>query len=344
MKNLIKHTFWDISSLYKNFIHWNFSKIIIFTISILLWVISVIPLLIFYFIFSGFSFTDVTVLVTSIALTGQILTWLLANFVYLLAVLFFMIWFLYSYIYLINLNKSYIDWKNITYKSYLKFDYKTFCKYFRLALLLLVILVVPVILFVLITGIIIWLLGWVDAVTNIVLAWPTNIFSILSLIFFLLSVFLVIYLLYRFIFSFFLLTEKWNNEIWVIWLLKKSFSITKWFKKLFNLLLLLCLGLLSLTPFYLVWLLVSLEKADLDNYISYNNLEEWMKAQVLHWNSYYYNSLVIKYDNTELIDLKSRQENYDLYVSIYSIFKFIFMYWIFTMILTSFYTRIITKK
>jgi hypothetical protein len=55
MKNDIKSLFLDVSLLYKNIIHWNLSKILIFLWGIICGFIAIIPLALVFLLFSIFS-------------------------------------------------------------------------------------------------------------------------------------------------------------------------------------------------------------------------------------------------------------------------------------------------
>jgi hypothetical protein len=52
-RGVFKQTFADISLLYRNFFHWNISKLIFFLYRFLLIFISILPLALIYYIYIG---------------------------------------------------------------------------------------------------------------------------------------------------------------------------------------------------------------------------------------------------------------------------------------------------
>lgn len=341
MINIVKAAFSDIYILYKNFIHWNFSKIIIFCFSVCLWLLIIIPFLILYFIFSWFSLWELYNLIISIIFTWKVLTWYLANVFYLLIVWLSTIWFMYSYILLIKLNLNYLKDKKIWYLKSVKFNCKNFLKYIGLSCLFLLVLSIPIIIFLILITILFLILWWYESVLAMVNESFFNYFSIISLLTFLLTIFIIFYFAFRLIFSFIFLVEE--EKLWVIWLFKKSFKKTSGFKKLFKWILLFFIMWICLFPFFLLGAYINNEKNDLDNFVRYETLNIEQKTQILDSGNYYYSGLVVKYNGINLEEISRKQFYYKMYIILFYIFKFLFIYWLFTMLLTSFYKRIIIK-
>jgi len=181
-KNYIILIFWDLILLYKNFIHWTISKILIFSWSIVLGFILTIPLIFIFFIYSLFSDLNMSLLIQ------WIFSWtafydIYANIILYLIILVYFIGFSYSNILLLNLNNWYIEWKNILYKANDYFNVRKIIKFIKLSFLNLLIIIIPFIIFLILIGILILFSGWTDKVNELILSWALNYFSILSLIF-----------------------------------------------------------------------------------------------------------------------------------------------------------------
>lgn len=344
MKTLIKNTFLDISLVFRNFIHWNTSKVIILLEAALLWTLITLPLILIYFISTGFSITDLYILVNSIFFNWQWLNSFFAELIYIVSYILFSVSFLYSYVLLIKINKSYIEWKKEKILNKIYLDYKLFFKYLRLAFLYLFISL-PIIVSLIICLISIWAMWWTEAVLMVVSVSVYNSFTIIFWILFAVSIILTVYLWYRFIFAFFLLSEEENKEKWLFKLLKESFKITSGYKKLLKLILLSLVILLALTPFNYLGSSINSNNNDIINYVNYSALTEDQKLQVLSWNNgYYFNEISVKYDQQDLEVIKTSSTIYAALSLVFTIFNFLVLNGLLLMMLTSFYNRNLIKK
>lgn len=227
--NFILQSFVDILLLFKSFIHWNISKLIILIYSIVLWFVSVLPIIIIFFIYTFFS--DVNM----IMLIEWMFSWkLLFNFVWnillFLIIAIYFIMFSYSNVLLLRLSNSYINWKRINYKNEIYFDFVRIIKYFKLTLLNILILTIPLLILWLLIAIL-FLFSWTFLeTTELIQSWAFNYFTIFSWLFIGISLLVIVYLYYRIIFSFLLLADdsfyKENKKVTDY--IKESFNRTKW--------------------------------------------------------------------------------------------------------------------
>lgn len=341
MKQIIKNMFFDIIFLYKNFIHWNFSKIIIYIYWFIISVLLVLPLILIYFVISLIVWEPFLLflsgLFTGVFSPGM---WLIFH---IITFIFFSLFFILSTNFLlINLNLNYIEWKKLWFKNNLYLDYKLFFKFFVYSLLFLLILLVPIILFFVSLFLLLFLFWGLDQVLAVVSSWPTNLFSILSLLLAVVFLLIVFYIGYRIIFGFFSLLDKKKQT--VIWALKYSFEHTKWVKKLFASMLVFLLFGLFYMPFNYLSLTINWEYWDLQNYAAYQNSSKEDKAALLSSREYYYQWLQVEFWNLSQENFNSLQNNYYCLSLVFSIIEFLLIYGFISMLLSSIYVRIIKQK
>lgn len=340
MKNIFKNTFIDVSILYKNLLHWNISKLMIFVYAILVWFLSIIPFAIIFFIYSLFSWVPFSDFVNSIA-NNIFMPSLFWNIIYLFAWFTYTISYFFSFMLFIKLYNWYLEWNKIKYlnKSYL--DYKLYLKYVLLTILGLLIFILPIFFFLVIIFVLILLFGWVDATTNLVLWNYSNLFSIISLVIFILLLIKLYYLFYRFIFSYFILVDKRFENFGIKEILKKSYDITKWYKKFLKTTLIFIITFSLYLPFSIVSTYISWNYSDLNNYAEYLNLKP-EDQETLKWiNTYLYEGLEQKFDWIDVEVIDSMQIRYYIYLKVFNVIEFIFIFWVFTMVLNSIYNRVI---
>ncbi len=341
MKQIIKNMFFDIIFLYKNFIHWNFSKIIIYIYSFVISILLVLPLVFIYFIISIIAGEPF-----NLYLSG-LFTWVFTPWIglifHILTFVFFSLFFVLSTNFLlINLNLNYIEWKKLPIKDNIYFYYKSFFKFFVYSLIFVWVTLIPIILFFVSIFILLFLFWGLDTVFAMVNSGPVNSFSILSLILAIIFLIILFYVAYRIIFWFFILLDDKSQSI--IWALKNSFEDTKWVNKLFSTMIVFLLFGLFFMPFNYFSLTINWEYWDLQNYSNFINATEEEKAALLSRNEYYYQSLNIEYSNLTQEDFNSLQQNYYYLSLVYSIIEFLIIYGFVSMLLTSIYVRIIKEN
>lgn len=302
----IKKIFLDLWILYKNFIHWNISKILIYLFSFLLWILFSLPfflvLSILFFVdpinwkdiistyFTtgtvGFSFFEAI----SVWIWYIILEWLL----FILWFFWFIFWYSYSFINILNLNLKYLNWEKISYMKNVYFDFTYIKKYFYILNWLWLFFLVFLLLFLFIFFIVVMLFWWIDSVYN--LSITNTYFNIFTLILFIIFVFVFLYYAFRLSFWYLVMLDD-NNDIknikW-IYFIKRSYNITSWFKKI------------------LIFIGFSFMFAVLFDIIDY----VWDMLST-YW---------------------------EIYVILFSVFVFLVFNWIFEMFLVSFYKNILVWK
>lgn len=343
MFNLVKNTLFDILSLYKNFLHWNISKIIIRIYSVLLALVAILPFLIIYFIYSIFTENSFFYYIWAL------LSWNLVNdifwfWLHLIIVLVFLLFFLYSYLLLFYLNLKYLNWDKSSYFDNKFLDKKTIIKYLILTLSIFWFLLIPFVFFVILTAILLFVLWWIQDVLIMVYSWPINAFSIFALLFFVISLFLSIYIFYRLVFSYFFLIEDNKNEKSIKKLLFESFDKTKWFSKAFKTAILFIIFWFFYLAFSYPGAINNLKYAEITSYNQYINLPQETKDYYKNLNNYYYSSLELAYWDYSSSDIEKMLNRYFYLNIFFKVLEFLFIYWFISMLLTSIYFRIIKEE
>jgi hypothetical protein len=148
MKKLFLDILWDVGFLYKNFFHFNLSKILIFLTTFLYIFILFIPLLlvfwvVFYFLgMFDWSFNPYLFLWNPYYIWFWLLFIIFAFFLYV-------IWYSYSQVLLANLNISYTKREKLPFSKNYYFNKKLFFTFFKVSFLLICLFLLPVIFWVL---------------------------------------------------------------------------------------------------------------------------------------------------------------------------------------------------
>lgn len=342
---VIKQTFCDIILLYKNFFHWNISKLIFYIYWFLLWVIVVITFALLYYVYTLITSWDFS-LYTNLIISWKLTNNLFSNIVYLLSFIFSGVVFYFSYILLAKLNYSYIEWKRIWFFKNEFLNYRLFWKYISLTSLLFVVFLIPIIIFILVLYFVVSYYWWLNAVLNIVLTSRNNFFTIFSLVLFFVLILVEFYLFYRVIFSYFVLAfDDKTSQNWVFAILKKSFKETASFKIFIDFMkIFFVVFLLFYFIIYSTDMSISKTYKNLDKYISYMNLEEDAKSTAKSLNPYYYENLEINYSSftsEEILILKNKYYNIQ---NVFGALSFLFFNGVFLMFFNSFYFRRLTKE
>jgi len=346
MLTLIKNIFIDVFYVYKNFLHWNLSKIIIFLWSMVLWFLAMFPFLLIIFLYWYFVDINLKELFFQVIYNSLWSDWIVNIFLYITKFLF-LIAYIYWYVLLAHLSINYLKGKKIKYLSNYYFDISKIKKHFSITFFNILLLLVPVILFLVLIFTLV-LIVWVEESKNFItlssIEWESNFFTITSLVLFLISVISFIYILYRICFSYFVFIDDTKNSKRSLDYIKKSFSLTKWWKSLWRFIIIM----LIISPFIfiiqLVWGYLENETSQLNNYLAVKDItpeeEEYLKTTVQYT---YYQSLILKYSDIPYKELRSMSTKNDVSFLLFSILNFIFIYGVFTMILSSFYKRELLK-
>jgi len=278
-KNFVLQTVLDLSLLFKSFLHWNFSKIALYLWGIILALLLSLPFFIIYNIFGGMPFVDIySSLLSWVSINA--FDWFLVNIIYLyksfsyIVLLMFtfdflniiyLIWgiiflisFFYPNIILIKLYNWYIEWKKYTLKELDILNIKKYIKFLNLTLLNLVILLVPVIVFFLLVWLLALFSGNLEQLNQLVASWSNNYFSIISFILLIACSLSLVYLVFRIIFSYFVLSIDFDPKRSVFSYIKEWFKKSKWFIVFVKMLSLAALFTVFILPFKYLWFIISL--------------------------------------------------------------------------------------
>ena len=139
MINLLKNIFADISMLYRNFLHFNLSKIVIYLVSLLYTVVLAIPfvlvfgLMYLYLVNTGWLYSiwgNLFILIPSVLLA------ILGFFVLIIA-------FSYNYVLLTRLNLEYLEWNKLSLWKNYYFNFGLFWTFLKTMLLNFLIVILP---------------------------------------------------------------------------------------------------------------------------------------------------------------------------------------------------------
>lgn len=343
MLKLTKQIFIDIIKLFRNFIHWNISKILITIFSYLIWIVFIIPFLVIAWIIWFFIPVEWWIIFSSILSNQEIpyqaVIWFLNNYfilflfwlVIVLSVISLGIWVSYSKVLLFNLNLWYLKWEKINYFNNVTFNSKYILKYLQIILWNILFWLIPIsiFLFSFITFSLI-ILFWSSPADQ--LAWWWNLFNIILLIIFILCVFIFIYISYRLIFSYILLIDK-GYEKKAFYYIKKSFELTSWIKNLLNFFWLAILLTIILLPFQVISDSINTEVKDIKDYSNWNVRYETKRME-----------LELKYWEYSEEELKKAYSSLYIIKIIFAFIGFIAITWILEMFITSYYFREIKHK
>ena len=249
----------DLLLLYRNFFHWNISKIIINIVALWVGILLALPLFLFavfialidpipwtYFIQLQVQWVNPLLEALSYA-TLHTFSFVVMTIVMILTLTLFLVWNAYSNVLLTRLYESYLDKKRLYFTDNFYFSIPHIKKFTSIALWHGVILFIPLL--------IIWTLTLILVVLNWGEIISFEIFSISLLIIVLWSVFIFSYILYRVLFSVIYLSFDSSEKVekhtgWHY--IKKSYKITSWFQKYIKFLFILAFLFLLTHPFRIV--------------------------------------------------------------------------------------------
>lgn len=341
--NFIKRNFSDIFLLFKNFFHWNISKVLIFSWSVILWFLAIIPLLFLFVAYTYFSDVNTSMLINWLFNWTPLfnITW---NVLLSLIVIVYFIIFSYSNLLLINVNNSYKEWKQLSFKDNDYFRFKKVTKFFNLTLLNIWILLIPVILFVILFSILIWIsliFLWDLASISLYISSGFNYLAIISFILLAICWLLFAYLYYRVIFSYFIFSDKkyYKEESSALTYVKESINKTKKLKKFFKFIVIIILFIGIISPINYIWDILESNWRHLNNYVTYLTITDEQKTHMSTDDLYYFEALKLEFNWLTVEEVSSKIKTNYIYLILFSIFNFLFLYWLFVMIFSSFYKR-----
>lgn len=261
MKHLIQNTAKTTLLGYKNFFHWNLSKIIIAVVSILLSILGTLPFAIITYIYTltnDFPWTEFITWFLSWSIPAGVgqamlseLPWFFMWAV-LLIITFLMAYILFGFsrILLIRVALDYADKKKGF--GFLKelLNITLIRKYFAFSLFRGLLLIIPGIILAIFVGLLILFSGGVENVYSLVVVSEFNAFTIATLIATVIAGLVSAYIYFRTYFAFYCFADKKiDAKQGVIAIYKESIYHTKGWKKLAKFILLWIVFLIIFMPF-----------------------------------------------------------------------------------------------
>ena len=337
MKTLIVNIFWDIIFVYKNIIHFLISKILI-ALSILVYIfLFLFPIfLIFWIIFYFLGFFDWN-FNPYVFLGNYYYMWFWISFVLLL---FLVYWISYSWgqILLTRLAFGYVNREKLPFSKNYYFNKELFFVFFKIFFLLLLITSIPFLIWILGFFIIILIFWGLSNSLEVVNTWISNPLSVWLLILTVISLIIFIYLVYKTIFTYVILIDKysrWKNLKNWFYYIKKSFKFTKGIKRFFKLLLITFLVWIITFPVYFFEDYFSNKANEVKNYLYYSLIYSSWKDL---WDfSVDYEKLKLNYSNYSIEELNFMIKKYNYLTILFYILEFVFIWGIYNLVLISFY-------
>ena len=332
MINLIKNIFGDISILYKNFFHFNFSKIINILITIFYTIVLVTPFIVLINFFSDY-----------IVATWN--TWNLYKSIFTFMQVLIIFMAISSVFYFFTLqskvNLEYIKWNRLWFLKNNYFNLKLLWNHFKLVFFYGIIFAILFFIFSLIFTTFIWLADTsnLDDLSN----W----FAISSTILLILFIIFFFCILCKMLLSLIIMIDEseWKNFNSSLYYIKKSFKLFKWLSVKINLLIIsIILFLLSLLV--IIPLLNSVYTSNtLQDYLVYQSNPEYALQITSDSDQFYYfehlKSAYSWYSSEKLI---SEFQNSQIKKYIFLALYFLLIIGLFEMMLVSFYKRKLLKE
>lgn len=354
---LIKSIFKDTKKLYKNFLHWNISKVFISLWSTLLAFLLASPfiviLFVMYFVF------DLNSVITSLDVSlYSLLGFLSSNplffFIFSLFVIltFFSALIGYSYrrVLFTKLNLSYIDWEKLPYLKNSYFNFKLIWKYFKVISLVALFVSMPFFVFIIwffALFFIFWWASWVQVLLN---SSQFNVFSLLALLLLVICFVAFVYLSYRLYFSVIILVDKkhYKDDEKPMYYIKKSFLKTRDIFVFTKFILIMMFLSILVLPFWFLQDFYSKSLDDVRIYRQYYSMWEIEKNIITenkeeNSNYDYINAIKSNYLGFSAEDLNSLEVTYFYLNYFLVIINFLLIFGLFEMITVSFYKYEIKK-
>ena len=335
----IKKTTKDVFKMYKNFWHFTISKILIFWTWIWYAILMAIPFLLFFlWVFYYFN------RLWTISIFGEHF-YIVILLAIIFVIAFFLVFSAYSFYYplLLNLNFSYLKNKKLNYLKNFYFDKKFFFSYIKLFLLNIFIIFSPFIIAGILFLIISMFYGWFWEIQLLIMQNTASSFFNITFVIFLIASLVFLYLIYKTLFAIVIFVDKYKEDKKIkssLYYIKKSFKLTKWYKKF-----------LRFFSLFFLLIIVSLP-IEIPSNFYYNNIGEIKEYNFLKQNpenindensKYFFDYLSKQYWNLNQEELKNiLYKNYILY-GFFQLLHFLFIVWLLEMILVSFYKRQLKK-
>lgn len=262
MLNIIKNIFSDISLIYRNFLHWNISKVLIYFFAFILWIVLTLPFLLVFWLFIFFDPIDwkdiISTYISTQSVWLSLLTAFSVHYIYLIIEWFLLIlwflsfsfWYAYYILSLSNLYFNYVKWEKLPYFKNIYFNLSVIKKYIYMLSWWSLFLIIPILVFVLWFFITLFVFWWLDEVYLAQSSDWVNMFSVIVWIIFLVCLLAFVYISYRITFAYLIYLDERNSEEVdkkSLYYIKKSFEIT-WWLKIFKFLLFMVIFTIILLP------------------------------------------------------------------------------------------------
>ena len=323
MINLIKNIFLDIFVLYKNFLHFNLSKLINIIVSILYTLIFIVPLIVIMNLFVEY------------VMNSWNTSDLYKNIYYLIEWIIFFTAFIAIWYYFVlqtNLNLNYINDKKLPLLKNNYFNLKLLKNYFKLMILNIFAFTVLYIIYQLLFWILVFSIWGMDKILEF-----SNIISIVVWLFGIITFGSFFYLLYIMLLSIIVLVDEsnWKTFESSFYYFKKAFILAKWWGKNFKLLIVLLLTFIISLSIYIPLFNSIFLSSDLKNYIEYKvNPESFWEEEF-----YYIEDLKWNFGWYTIVELEKSLQKIQYFKLVMQILFFLFTIGVLEMILVSFYKR-----
>jgi len=341
-----KNIFSDVIFTYRNFIHWNISKILISVWSFTLWVILSLPVFIIAIILwflDPIEWSEIIVYLLSWDDASYQLIWWVAMHPYNLVmmvffifvwVFLFLLWSSYSLFLKWELSLWYVKWKKLKYSKNHYFNRKFIFRYIWIMCWNIVYIIAPIIIWV---GIVFFMylfynIGFISFDT----------LSILIALYWIILILCELYLIYRIVFGYILLADDtkkkhlWSSLSYV----RKSIEITKW-ASFFKFLAVYLLYVLLIAPITIFDGYLENQSSMMKDTMVYNS---WLLQNLEPDQIQYYEYISKEYSDFSNDELSTRLNSLATLRFILYFVSYITLSWIFVLILSSFYRRILLAK
>jgi hypothetical protein len=336
----------DMIFVYKNFLHWNISKVLISLWCFILWIIISLPIFIIAIIvwlFDPIDWSEIAAYVLSWSDVSYQLIWGIALhpynlvfmvFLILVWVCLFLLWSSYWLFLKSELSLAYVKWKKLKYSKNYYFNRAYIVRHIWIMCWSFTYLLAPIIIWV-------GLVFFTYLFYNIGFIWFNGL-SLWMWFYTAILIALEIYLIYRIIFWYVLLADDskkkdLQNSLYYV---KKSIEITKW-KSFFK-----------FVVFYVFFVLLIAPTTLLDDYLEEQG---WMMRNTMLYNSWLienlepeelqrYEYISREYSHLNLEQLESRLDSLATLRFILYFVSYLLLSGIFVLLLTSFYRRVLLLK
>jgi len=341
----LKNTFKNVGILYKNFLHWNISKVSIWIFSLLIALVMTLPVVAISLILCWIMWVDWLgyLLTFSAGTLNAAVIYTVDFFIFcffaIISALTFFLSLSYGKIMYFDLNLQYLENKKAEYLKTKFFSPKLFLKFYNISLWVGLYLLIPVWVF------IIWMIaaiavnGWVNE-TGVALDNWNQVLAVGTFIVAIVSISIFVYLSYRLYFSYVWLVDfkKFEELQPAKNYVKHSFKITRGWKKPLKLIGILFIFALIIAPYTIFSQALENTFNDMSNYSKYVEMGEQEKLLITQQNPQF-QSVILKYQDVNIWDLQRNISLYNFMLIFLGVFGFLIITGIIEMVMVSHYKQ-----